>query len=495
MLRSIPPWVVDADGEALTFSPYEGSNSDSIITVDAGEIARNNVVSIASYENYNSVRGGSIAMAHYSEAAYWKKTDGKDPEGVIAAVSGGILEVPLTVEIIESSARAMAGFFYDECQRAMKGESSRRFLFVPFFFIENDSLPIDDEQAFAEWLLSVKDMNEPPEGCQDDGRYYWRMWMLGATLQHIYWYLRKRKSLHSHAAMASEAPIDEIEAFKSTGNLVFSIYDIEDMERECRREPLFRGDINPQNLTGDDALNDRLKDDPNGPFKMWGPPNHMDVNDRYVVAVDIGGRSKGADYSVITVVDRLGMMTGLQGKPKVVARWRGHLRHDHLAWKAVSIAHYYNNALLVFESNTLEREKDNPTDGGNIEYILDQVAEVYDNLYYRRSKSEQITETPARVWGYQTNGVTKPKLIDNLVAYVEDKLWDEPDADMYDELKIYEKRDDGTFGNVRGNNKHDDVLMSTAIALYVSQYEMELPSIVTHRPRKQSTDDITAATI
>jgi hypothetical protein len=70
-------------------------------------VARNNVVSIASYENYDSVRGNAYSMAHYSEVAFWKDTDGKSPEEVISSVSGGIMELPLTIEVLESSARAI----------------------------------------------------------------------------------------------------------------------------------------------------------------------------------------------------------------------------------------------------------------------------------------------------------------------------------------------------------------------------------------------------
>ena len=496
VLSSLPAYALDGEGQIL-FKPYEKSSSDSVICWDNGDIARNNVVSIASYENYDSVRGNSYSMAHYSEVAFWKDTEGKSPEEVISSVSGGILELPLTIDVMESSARGCSGYFYDECQLAMKGLSARKFIFIAFFDIEHDTLPVRNKKKFAAWLLSVKDMDTPPKGCLDAGRYYWRMWTLGATFEHIQWYIKKRKTFHDHANMASEAPIDPIEAFKNSGNLIFNPYRLEELAGMYIKSPIFVGDILGETRKGEAALKSiRIKEEDNGCMKIWSRPNTLvEVRNRYIVSVDIGGRSKTSDYSVITVIDRMGMMKGIDGVPKVVARWRGHIRHDYLAWKAAQIATYYNNALLVFESNTYDAEKDKNTDGEHMEFILDEVGDAYDNMYFRRNNSEEIKEGEAKKWGFNTNKVTKIKLIDNLIVYVDDGLWEEPDNDMFDELKIYEKREDNSFGNIKGKGNHDDVLMSTAIGLYISQYEMEPPSIVIRKRKESLQEEKTEAVI
>lgn len=496
VLANLPAYALDGEGK-LHFSPYEKSASDSILTWDNGDIARNNVVSIASYENYDSVRGNAYAMAHYSEVAFWKDTDGKSPEEVISSVSGGIMELPLTIEVLESSARGNAGYFYDECQLAMKGESGRRFIFIPFYYIEHDTLPVKDKKAFAAWLLSIKDMDTSPEGCADAGKYYWRMWMLGATFEHIKWYIKKRKTFHDHANMATEAPIDPVEAFKNSGNMIFNPYRLDELAHEYCREPLYLGDVRGKATKDRGALDDvKFVEDERGCMKVWAMPNSsLNVKNRYLVSVDIGGRSRTSDYSVITVLDRMPMMAGMNGVPKVVARWRGHIRHDYLAWKAAQIACLYNNALLVFESNTYDAEKEKNTDGEHLEFVLDEVGDAYENMYYRRNSSEEISEGQARKWGFNTNKSTKIKLIDNLVVYVDDGLWNEPDKVMYEELRIYEKREDGSFGNIKGKGNHDDVLMSTAIALYISQYEMDVPKIIAKKNYTATTDEVTAATI
>ncbi len=498
VLAEFPSWAIDIPDEKLQFSPYESSSSDSIITYGQGKIARNNVVSIASYENYDALRGNAYAMVHYSEVAFWKDTEGKSPEEVISSVTGGILEEPLTMEVLESSARGAAGYFYEECQLAMQGKSSRRFLFIPFFFIEHDTKPVQNQREFAEWLLQCRDMDTPPEGWADKGKYYWRMWTLGATFEHINWYRHKRLSYHDHANMATEAPIDAVEAFKNSGRSIFNPYAIDDMRNAYCRQPRFCGDIHGNALKGKEAITAvKFYPDEKGLLKIWAMPASSQIyTDRYIVSVDIGGRSDSSDYSVITVIDRLGMMPGINEVPRVVARWRGHIRHDYLAWKACAIARFYHNALLVFESNTYDMEKEKNTEGEHMEFILDEVGYNYDNMYIRNSASESFRPETPKKWGFQTNKVTKPKLIDNLIVYIDDQLYDEPDSAMYEELPKYQYLEDGTMGNVKGRGNHDDIIMSTAIGLYVSQYEMSIPKI---KPRKPSTTNnnrpITEATI
>jgi hypothetical protein len=104
-------------------------------------------------------------------------------------------------------------------------------------------------------------------------------------------------------------------------------------------------------------------------------------------------------------------------------------------------------------------------------------------MYYTQKQGTEIADPHARTWGFHTNRSTKPKLIDTLVTMVEDDLFDDPDKEMYHELRIYELRDDNSYGNIKGTGNHDDVLMSTAIGLYVSTYEYEAPAFQQSAPR------------
>lgn len=498
-IRKQPGWTLGFDGESFDMTPFERSNSDFQISNSKGAI-RSSTISIASFNNFETLRGANFHMAHYSETAIWKKTPEHDPEDVVSAVSSGIMEDPENMEVFESTGKGMAGFFYDKCQDAMNPEnnSNYKFIFIPFFEIENDMIKVDDRVEFARWLLEHKDSNECPIGYRESGKFFWRLWEMGACFDAINWYRERRNTYTSHAYMATEAPIDPIDAFKNSGKMIFDQYCIDDMEKKFKREPLYRMDvILPQVTKKDRSLykNARFKIKEDGCLKIWEEPNNdvLKIKHRYVVCVDIGGASITSDYSVITVLDRKGVI--LNGLPRVVARWRGHVRHDRLAWIAAAIAHYYDDALLVIESNTADRNRDSNTEGDHFGTIIEEIADYYYNLYERKRGSEDVSDERSRKWGFQTNVLTKSQVIDTMKACVEDGLWDEPDSECYKELRIYERKDDGTMGNIEGKNNHDDVLMSTAIALWVSFNDMDMPSWKEVKRKKRDEEGKSEATI
>jgi hypothetical protein len=214
---------------------------------------------------------------------------------------------------------------------------------------------------------------------------------------------------------------------------------------------------------------------------------------RYLVVVDIGGRSKNADWSVICVFDRYWMMEG--GKPYVVAQWYGHIDMDLLAWKAAQIAKYYNDALLVIESNTLEtKDKEHILEGGDqSEFILNQIKDVYDNLYARKQSESDIKNKVPVKYGFHTNVATKPMVISVLVQVIREQLYVERDDRCLDEYLTYEKN--GTVYEA-ADGKHDDLLMTRAIGLHICFNEMEMPKMIQIQARVMRRKvSVSAATI
>jgi hypothetical protein len=463
--------------DGLKFSPYEHSAADSIITDLKGTIIRDNVITIASYENFESTRGMDYAMAHFSECAYWTTTESKSAEKVITNIDSNILEKPLTIEISESTANGMSGYFYDEYQLAKEGKSSRKAIFIPFFYIENDMLYFKDEEekkAFVIWLLENKDNDVAPDETHESGKYLYSLWEKGATLEHIKWYIQKRESFHDHASMASEAPSDDIECFKYSGHLVFHIHIIDELRKKYVRTPILIGDIteNHGKLS--------LRAETSGSLSVWKQPDETPTNHQYMVIVDVGGRSNDADPSCITVIDRWPLRFK-GGKMEVVARWHGHIRYDHLAYKAVRIARYYKNALLVFESNTFDKKKAESTEfveqGDHIRGILQKIGDSYRNLYMRASTNpEDIKNGILQKIGFQTNVKTKQDMVDIFITTFEDDKFIDPDARFYKEASIYEQRPNGSYGNIVGKNNHDDILMTDMIGTLVNE-ELPKPTI------------------
>lgn len=497
MLEKLPPWLIDCpDNAQLTFTPYEGSQLDSIITYGKGTnitTARDTVITIGTYNNPNSGRGGDISCVHYSEVGLWEDTDGKKPEDIIRSISSSLLMAPLTVEVIESTANGMGNFFYRAYQAAKQGKSNRRAVFVPWFKIEKYTRPVEDKATFAQWLLDNKDNDNPPDGCLDSGKYYWHLWILGATFEAINWYILKRKDYIDHQDMMAEFPSDDVEAFRNSGKNVFSAYHLDKLKETCR-EPLYVGEVQGDSVQGKLALrNLHFVHDWSGLLKVWMLPQKLKhrIARRYLVTVDVGGRGRDADWSDILVIDRYWMM--FDGNPEVVAEWHGHIDHDLLAWKAAQIAAFYDNAKLVIESNTIET-KDNDTDGDQSELIFNRIAGVYDNLYIRRASEAKIAQGITTEYGYHTNRKTKPMIISNLVACVRDQSYIERNIDAIGEYAVYEKKENHcSFGAADGY--HDDMVMTRAIGLHICFNEMELPAVIKPKPKHQQEKVITEATI
>lgn len=458
---------------------------------------RNCKIKIGTAERPDSCRGGDYNLVHLSEVGLWKVTDGKKPEDIVRSACSGVLYRPYTMIVYESTANGTGNFFQKEYDDAKKGVSQFEAMFVSWFDIEQYSIPVLNPEEFAAWLYKNKDNGNVSSSREESGRYLWWLWEKGATLEAINWYIQERAKYTEHGMMASEYPSDDIEAFVHSGARVFDRYKVEKLRPSCR-VPKYIGEVYADEDEGKNALkNLRFREDSQGLLHIWELPEideNEAVTDRYLTVVDIGGRSNKADFSVILVLDRLFQADG--GKPVVVAQWYGHIDIDLLAWKAAQIAAFYDNSMLVIESNTLEtHDKERQVDGDQSQFILNQIKDVYPNLYARKQSEEDIREGLPKKYGFHTNVATKPMIISTLVKVVRENLYTERDGRCLDEYLCYEKKPNGAFGAIVG--KHDDLLMTRAIGLHICFFEMDVPKFVPritrYKPKRQRA--VSAATI
>lgn len=414
-----PYWPGDAKP---CFKPFERSTN---IRVIAGRDCR---VTIASAENQDAVRGMDISMAHLSEVAFWRDTAGQNPEGFIRAICGAINSNPLTLIALESTANGVGNYFHSEWLRSVSRQSDKTAIFVPWHEIEIYRRSVTDPRD----LIDAMDQYERD------------LWLRGLTLEMIAWYHDKRREYPSHAQMMAEYPTTPEEAFRNTSRPVFSPEAVERMRAQCR-QPLAVGELSSTaNPCRPDLKSPRFVHDSRGNLKLWEFPQ---PGARYTVAVDIGGRSEASDWSVIAVIRD-------SPTPTVAAQWRGHCDHDHLAWNAATVARFFNNALLIFESNTLESENSD-IEGDPAEFILTRVSMSYPNLYRRQGGKI----------GFHTNRSTKTMIISNMVSMVRDSAYIERDNAALNELVTYRASPSGAYAASPGN--HDDMLMARAIALFI----------------------------
>ncbi len=430
LLSRYPPdyWDEDARPE---FRPFERMTNTRVIP------GRECKVTVCSSENQEAARGLDCALAHLSEVAFWKDSPRHSPADLMRSVTSGIASKPLSFIAMESTANGVGNFFHREWLRAnTPGASDKIPFFVPWHEIEINRCEVSDPDAL--W-----------DSMDDYERSLWTDH--GCTLEAIKWYHEKRMAFSDLRSMMAEYPTTPAEAFSSTVSSVFSSKDVEVLREDCHVKAE-RGEVVMSDC-GDTALcvAPRFVPSVDGKCELWRYPR---PGGDYIVCVDIGGRTRDADFSVICVLDR--HSDSPDGVPEIVAQWRGHIDHDLLARKAEALGRYYGDALLVVESNSWESSSE-----GEGRYILDTLSARYPNLYFRPCSHEGTAQTV----GFHTNMRTKPAIIANLVACVRDRGYVEHSSAACDELLQYEALPDGSYCASRGC--HDDMLMTRAIALYI----------------------------
>ena len=477
LVKSYPVEMLHELGDA--YAPNEPKmvgvgKSGSIFRVPQ----RNCKIKIGTAERPNSCRGGDYNLVHLSEVGLWKETDGKKPEDIVRSACSGILLRPYTMIVYESTPNGVGNFFHKEYLAAKNGQSQFEAMFVAWFEIEQYELPFEneaDKYEFAKKLFANRRNEEIKSDREEPGTYLWRLWEKGATLEAIHWYVSERSKYTNHGDMASEYPSDDIEAFTYSGRKVFSSEDVEQFRPACRA-PRWIGEIYGSADEGEKAIEGlRFKKEADGRLFMWHDVEKSDdeeVTDQYLVIVDVcKGHTKNADFADILVLNRQPMMDG--EPPVVAAEWHGHIDMDKLAWKAMQVAAYYNNALLVIESNTLETNNTK----GEAEYILTLIHEVYGRqLYARKQSAEDIRQGLPKKYGYHTNPLTKKVVIYNLKVVIRERLYVEREEACLDEYLTYVETENNVFEAMEGY--HDDRLMTRAIGMQVCYHEMELPRIV-----------------
>lgn len=406
---------------------FEGS-------IDIKKIAgRDCTIMLCSCINPDAVRGNDLSLAHLTEVAFWRNSPAVVPEDVAQAVYGTVDMQPGTMVVMESTANGVGNFFHREWLRS-KTTGCSRAIFVPWCELSANSRRPEDIREF------VRNMDDKEK----------ELFASGLSIGQLYWRRCKRLEMDSEERFNAEFPLTDTDAFVSTECNVFDSALVEELRADC---------VMAFEKGGVCGIPIRFTPSAAGRLRVW---HHPEAGKSYVAAVDVGGRSAAADWSVVAVLSR-GRDDEL---PEVVAQWRGHIDHDLLAAKAMEIGRYYNNALLVVESNTLETERT----GADSAYVLAEMARTYPNMYVRRSY-DKVSGNYTRRYGFHTNRSTKPMLIGNLIAAVRGHTYVEHDNDACDEMLNYRQHPDGSYG--ADAPLHDDILMTRAIALFIIATESD----------------------
>lgn len=448
---------------------------------------------VNSAENPEATRSFDFSMVHMSEVALWADTQTKSGDDIAQSIYATVPDdQPGTFIVMESTAKGIGNFFHRQWLAAQDNKTNNIDglypIFVAWYEIEiyKRKLPC----SAKEFIKSLSDYER------------WQ-WNEGATLEGIYWYrMYKKKNNYTDFQMKSEFPTTAEEAFQTKSGKYFADEMITKLRRSCR-QPVFIGEIRGNAHKGFGAADGITLHENTGllteVLKIWTMPNdgidiaRERVSNRFVVVVDVGGRSYRSDNSVIAVFDRIGML--LPGGPiERAAIWYGHVDPDILAWLAVRIAVFYNNALLVIENNTLDtkhrKESENYVNEGNHYHtVLDEIAEVYDNLYMREGPPDEATGRPTFKIGWHMNKSTKYQAYDSYSAQLRDDEYIERDNGTVDEAQWLQLNASGQIEAMQG--QRDDKQDTTAVGVYIAREHMSSVRIWdivsgTNKPKAQS---------
>jgi hypothetical protein len=377
----------------------------------------------------DSVRSGGYACAHFSEVAFFT-----DAETLMGSTIPTFANVPGAIVILESTANGRGNYFHEEWLNAKAGKSNFCPVFLSWLDFDEYRKAEDSKDEFKE-IISTMDAEENmlvQKYKVDISQLHWR--------RHMLQYFQGDLDLFHQ-----EYPVDDLEAFLSSGQCYFNRGKIRELSSKCM-EPKFRGDI----------TNNGLVTNPEGELKIWELP--ID-GAQYAIGIDVGGGIEGGDPSAMVVVKVP------QSTPVIeqVAEWKGWCDPVVLAGKAINLGTYYNTAMLCPEINNHGHT------------TLNEIKESYWNVY-RWQYFDRFGKNITSKLGWETNVATKPFLCDYTSACLNANILVIRSAELLDEMMTFIKNPNGS--GEADESAYDDLVMAYMIGVFTMAHSYQSSSIL-----------------
>ena len=198
--------------------------------------------------------------------------------------------------------------------------------------------------------------------------------------------------------------------------------------------------------------NIRWVNDTDGYIKIYEAPK---PNYPYVIGGDTAG--EGSDYLIGQVLDNT---TGKQ-----VAVLRKQFDEDEYTRQMVCLGKYYNNALEGIEANFST-------------FPIKEAERLGYKKQFVREREDTYTGKPVKAYGFKTTSLTRPLILSQLQAIVNDHVELINDKDTLEEMLTFVRNEKGRPEAQEG--AHDDLVMALAIAYYIRDQQDMVVKIDTH---------------
>lgn len=392
-------------------------------------------IEVFSANRVQASRSGGYRIAHFSEVAFYS-----DAERLVTSTTPSIPDHPGTVKVYESTANGRGNFFHTEWIKAkesltLKRKSSN---FFPVFFSWLD---------FADYYTNFRTVDEKEDfisTMDDEEKELQGKWK--ATLEQLNWRRKKILDLGGDIdKFHQEYPKDDIESFISSGQCYFPRKKLRDMLDRCS-PPRKVGDITSFGFTEND----------DGPLWVWEPP---EKGCEYVIGADVGGGITGGDPSVVEI------LKVPRNSPVIeqVAEWREVIDPIAFAGKVVNLAKWYNEGLVVPETNNHGFA------------TMNEIKQVYWHIY-QWEYFDRMGKYVSQKIGWETNQSTKPIMCDYTNGCLNAEIIRIHSAQLIDEMMSFIKNFSGS--GEADVNCYDDRVMSFMMALFVMGHSYHTQSIL-----------------
>lgn len=373
-------------------------------------------------------RSDTFHYVHLSEFAFWEGSDTNSPDKQLTGILQSVPDALDTWVIIESTANGMNDF-KTEWDKAVKGESAFYPLFLPWYEHEEYTKSVNDKDYFIQSMVEYE---------------RWLYYDLNLSIERVAWWRWKKKNSCNGDLnqMKQENPTTPEEAFIFSGTPVFDNEKIMKRikyldENQMYREGYFKfkwNNADTRDYIVDSSIefvHDKQKNwirifdqpEPGRPYSAFGDT-----------------KGEGKDYFASSLMDNVTQ----ERKASI------HMQMDNskpFTWQLYCLGRYYHDALLAVEMNFNTAP-------------LEELERLNYPNQYMREKKDSISGDVQRKFGWKTDGITRPLMIDGMVDVVNNYLYLIKDVRSLHEMLTFVYDKNGRPDAMSG--EHDDLLICEA---------------------------------
>jgi len=414
--RQLRPMVKASNRTELIFeNPSKAGKAD-----DPG---LRSYIRVETANNPQAGRAFTIHNLHISELAFWEK-----PEETMTGLMQAVPDRPQTMIVIESTANGIGNYFHRMWTDAVEGKND----FTPIFIGWHED-PTCVKEIPKDFI--IYDYEHEIYGNEVELKKRFNL-----TDEQIYWrrYTIKNRCNNDIDKFKQEYPATPQEAFLVSGRNVFNINLIQKYYNFAR-EPE-RGELDVKDEYKSFAKKGR------GELRIWEYP---EKNNRYSIGVDVAEGFATGDWSCAEVFDVKNY--------EQVAEWHGHIKQEDFAFVLKNLAKFYNDAIIVVESNQ-----------GQV--VLSYLKPIYYRLYYRKEIGKR-GEKRTRELGFRTTQRSKDLLIADFKNLFEEEEIIINSKELLHELSVFVEEEPDPKKNKRHlktgaqGKEHDDRVIAAMLSI------------------------------